>query len=392
EIADQRGENYDLATEIDAKDETVSQQQEWIRKLWSKSEIQQKKYEDKISIERELNRNIQEQIDFIKNQEEQIKQTDSIIGAQKEVLESLNSEIEQSKATITRKNVELDMRRRMNWLLGVLVGISLMGGFLLYRGYRTKNRLTKQLRQQNAQMREQSIVLARKNKELEEFAYIASHDLKEPLITISSLIGLLVDDYNEKLDDSGRENLSYISSSAQRMTQLIDALLEYSRIGRRKEYTNVEVSKLVQTLQKDLQHRIQESGAVIHAEDLPMVRGSLVDLRLLFQNLITNAMKFTREHVPPQIEIVATQKGNPLSDANGHWEFSITDNGIGIPEIHKDRIFSIFQRLHASDRYEGTGIGLAHCKKIVESHGGEIWLESTEGEGSTFFFTIPFEN
>ena len=224
--------------------------------------------------------------------------------------------------------------------------------------------------------------LERKNTELEQFVYIASHDLQEPLRTTSSFVELFQKQYKGKLDEKADTYLSYISQATGRMKTLINDLLEFSRIGSQKELQQVDCNTILQEVATDLGMALSEAGAEINADQLPVILGYRTGIKQLFQNLITNAVKFRKKDVPPIIKICAETK----DDA---WKFSFTDNGIGIDQQHSEKIFVIFQRLHNRKEYEGSGIGLAQCKKIVELHGGKIWIESRPGEGTTFHFTIP---
>jgi two-component system, sensor histidine kinase len=223
--------------------------------------------------------------------------------------------------------------------------------------------------------------LERKNKELEQFAYVASHDLQEPLRTTTGFVEALRKQYKGKLDEHADRYLDYIAQSSDRMKTLIKDLLDYSRIGREKQFVPVNCNVMLAEVLSDLDTVIRESQAVINVGELPVVNAFPTELKLLFQNLISNSIKFRRRGIAPLIRVDVQQR-------NGYWKFSVHDNGIGIDPSHQDRIFIIFQRLHNRDVYEGSGIGLAHCKKIVELHGGEIWVESAAGKGSTFFFTI----
>lgn len=220
-----------------------------------------------------------------------------------------------------------------------------------------------------------------KNKELNQFAHIVSHDLKEPLRTISSFTQLIEKRYKGKLDNQADEFLSFISVATGRMRSLIDDLLEYSSIGKRKEMMQVDCKKLVEVIQEDLQTKIKETNSIIEVGELPVVKGYETELRLLFQNLISNAIKFSKPGISPKVKISAKEQDG--------WTFMVQDNGIGIADEHKDKVFGLFQRLHSRSEYEGTGIGLAHCKKIVELHKGNLWVVSEPGAGSTFYFTIP---
>ncbi len=220
-----------------------------------------------------------------------------------------------------------------------------------------------------------------KNKELEQFAFVASHDLQEPLQTISSFVDLIGKEYQGKLDGSADKYISFITDATSRMKILIKSLLDYSRIGRSQDFDQVDCNQLVRLIIEDLSTVIFDSNAKINIEKLPIILGHEYELKLVFQNLISNAIKFCAPDTIPEITINAEKEEDC-------WKFMVQDNGIGIDKKHKDKIFVIFQRLHNRKAYEGAGIGLAHCKKIVELHGGKIWVVSEAGKGSTFYFTI----
>lgn len=241
--------------------------------------------------------------------------------------------------------------------------------------------ITKEKETQAAlQARERELVI--KNKELEQFTYVASHDLQEPLRTISSFSQLLQKRYQGQLDAEADQFIEFIIEASGRMKSFITSLLDYSRIGKRETPEMTDCNEVVADVLKDMEAHIKETGAIVKAGDLPTLKGYQIALRQLFQNLISNAIKFRKPDTEPSVSIKAKQ-------TNDSWLFSVSDNGIGIDEKFKDRIFTIFQRLHTRTEYEGTGIGLAHCRKIIELHKGDIWVESTPGEGSTFYFTIP---
>jgi light-regulated signal transduction histidine kinase (bacteriophytochrome) len=224
--------------------------------------------------------------------------------------------------------------------------------------------------------------IERKNRELEQFAYMASHDLQEPLSTIGGFVHRFEKKYKGKLDESADQYLQYMSQAIDRMSELIKGLLSYSRLGNELQATTIDCNKIVEDLQDDLGKNISESNATIHRRNLPRLRGYESEFRLLLQNLINNAIKFRKPGTDPVISISAIYENN-------QWKFAVKDNGIGIdPESH-DKIFLVFQRLHPRSQYDGHGLGLAHCRKIVELHGGNIWVESQPGKGSTFYFTIP---
>ncbi|MBS3753515.1 MAG: PAS domain S-box protein [Anaerolineales bacterium] len=226
--------------------------------------------------------------------------------------------------------------------------------------------------------------LERSNEELQRFAYVASHDLQEPLRMVTSYLQLLVRRYGDRLDGDAQEFIDYAVDGASRMKQLINDLLTYSRVDTRGvSLQPVDVEQVLDDVLENLQFRVEETEAGIIRHPLPIVPGDKSQLEQLFQNLIDNALKF-RGNEAPRVEVGA-EKGD------GEWVFSVKDNGIGMDSRFKDRVFIIFQRLHTRDEYEGTGIGLAVSKRIVERHGGEIWYESEPGEGTTFYFTIPDE-
>jgi len=224
--------------------------------------------------------------------------------------------------------------------------------------------------------------LQTKNKELEQFAYVASHDLQEPLRTVTSFTELLAEEYSQYFDESGHKSIRFITEATGRMSQLIKGLLDYGRIGLNRELKTVNCAKLLKEIQNDLASVIADNGAKLRIGSLPEIQAYETELRMLFQNLITNAIKFRRAGTTPQINVKS-------DEVNGVWKFQVKDNGIGIDEDYKERIFTIYQRLHTRDQYDGIGMGLAHCQKIVELHGGRIWVDSKPGKGSTFSFTIP---
>jgi len=223
--------------------------------------------------------------------------------------------------------------------------------------------------------------LKRKNRELEEFAYVVSHDLQEPLRTTTSFVELLKQQYAGKLDPKADKYLHFIVDSSDRMKILINDLLDYSRIGGKNEMERVDCNKILMDVTADLYKAISDSAAEIVSGDLPIIMGYPTEIKQLFQNLVINAIKFSKANVAPQIKISVERTGD-------FWDFAIADNGIGIDNVHSEKIFVIFQRLHTRSEYPGSGIGLSHCKKIVELHHGKIWVESVPGEGSIFHFTI----
>jgi two-component system CheB/CheR fusion protein len=230
--------------------------------------------------------------------------------------------------------------------------------------------------------------LQRSNDELHQFAYLTSHDLQEPLRTVSNFVDLLERRHGELLDDDGRQFLSIVAQATVRMRDLIRGILDYSRIGHHGTRTVVDTDEVLQAAITDLGSAFTDVGATIDAKPLPKVVGYEAELRTLFTNLLSNAVKFSRADSPLEITIRAELR----TDSNEGWRFSVSDNGIGIAEQHQERIFEIFSRLHNRDDYPGAGIGLAHCRKIVELHGGRLTVESVPDVGSTFSFTLNLTN
>ena len=224
--------------------------------------------------------------------------------------------------------------------------------------------------------------LQRSNSELEQFAYVASHDLQEPLRMVSSYTQLIQRRYADKLDADAKEFMHYVVDGAARMKQLIEDLLAYSRVGTKgKEFRAIELEAALKRALTNLRAAVEESGAAVTWDPLPSVSADDSQLAQLFQNLIGNALKFRGAGVP-RVHVAASEK-------DGEWEITVADNGIGIEPQYFERIFMVFQRLHTKGDYPGTGIGLAICKKVVERHGGRIWVDSALGEGSRFHFTLP---
>ena len=227
--------------------------------------------------------------------------------------------------------------------------------------------------------------LNRSNKELEQFAYVVSHDLREPLRMVTSFAQSLEKRYKEKLDKTADEYINFIVDGAARMQRLIDDILLYSRVSTRaKPFEPVEMENILMTVLSNLSVAIDEAKADITSDLLPAINADTSQMGQVLQNLIANAIKFSKPGERPAVHISARKE-------NKEWVFSVKDNGIGIdPELF-GRLFVLFQRLHTQDQYPGTGIGLAVTKKIVERHGGRIWIDSKPGEGATFFFSIPAE-
>lgn len=222
--------------------------------------------------------------------------------------------------------------------------------------------------------------LARSNQELEQFAYVASHDLQEPLRMVSAYGQLMERRYADRLDGDAREFLGFMTDGARRMQGMIDDLLALSRASRGADLVPVSLDAALDRTTGNLALMMEEAGARLVRQPLPRVLGDENQLTRLFQNLVSNAVKFRRD-APPEIRISATDQGD-------EWQVAVSDNGIGIDPKYKDRIFVAFQRLHSQADYPGSGIGLTLCKRIIERHGGRIWVDSVPGQGATFHFTL----
>ena len=251
-----------------------------------------------------------------------------------------------------------------------------------------ENELTRsrQLLQQSNENLEQTVAnrtaeLATSNKDLEHFAYIASHDLRQPIRKIRMCTEYLAEDYQDCFDQQAREYINYITKSTDRMYLLIDDLLSYSRIAKHERtLVDVDLESIVRDTLEDLSLSIEEKQATVNYKNLPTVLANPREMGQLFQNLISNSLKFTGDR-PPEITIDAVEQEDK-------WTIGVKDNGIGIEPQFSEKIFQMFQRLHGNYEYEGTGIGLAICQKVVNSYGGKMWVESQLNEGATFYFTL----
>jgi PAS domain S-box-containing protein len=268
-------------------------------------------------------------------------------------------------------------RRPEEWLLHLGVHVGHQIGSLMAR-----REAEERLRDAHAELEQQAAELSRSNDELQQFAYVASHDLQEPLRMISSYTQLLGRRYGDRFDENAREFMGYIVEGAGRMKQLIEDLLAYSRVGTKGgEFKPFSAESALERALANLRTTAERAGADVTHDRLPVVNGDEGQLAQVFQNLVGNAIKFRGEEAP-RIHVSARF-------ADGDWVFAVRDNGIGFDPQYADRIFLVFQRLHNRSEYPGTGIGLAICKKIVDRHGGRIWVDSHPAAGSTFFFTIP---
>ena len=239
-------------------------------------------------------------------------------------------------------------------------------------------RQSKELQQLNESLEER---VAERTREIEQFTFITAHDLQEPLLSITNFTQLLQAEFAGKLTGDGNTYIEFITGAADRMKLLVKGLLDFFILGEDSVRSMVDCNIMVSEVIADLDDLINKNQAKITVEELPVVNGCETELKLLFSNLIVNAIKFRKKDIHPEIKITA-------ESCEKKWAFKISDNGIGIEKKNREKIFIIFKRMHNRSEYKGTGIGLSHCKKIVELHGGKIWVESSPGAGSIFIFTI----
>lgn len=281
------------------------------------------------------------------------------------------------RKTEKEKIAAVESERNKLYLKGGIIALVLLAllALVLFSRYRLQTRANELLNFKNSE-------LARTNQELEQFAYVASHDLKEPLRMIGSYVGLLKRKYPRLFDSDAKEYMTFIEEGVTRMDTLLKDLMLYARINEEESaFVLSDVDQVVKSALKFLRPTIEESGADITISWMPRVMANPSQLNQLFLNLISNALKY-RGEAPPRISISSRETEDEVI-------FLVEDNGIGIEEAYQENIFSIFQRLHQREQYEGTGIGLAICRKIADNHNGHIWVESTPGQGSTFYFAIP---
>jgi signal transduction histidine kinase len=306
-------------------------------------------------------------------------------GAGREIMNTLRDDFDelrgQAMALVKRRQERMHFEAYMTMSL-ILAGLLLSGGLTATSSLLLRREIIARKAIETA-LRERQAALARSNGELEQFAHIASHDLQEPLRMISSYTQLLRRRYANKLDADADEFIGYAVDGTKRMQALINDLLNFSRVtSEAKPLQPVDLEAALEDTLKDLEVRIEDCGATVTHDPLPTVRGDPVQMRQLLLNLIGNGMKFQVSKQKPTVRISAARAG-------AEWRFGVRDNGIGIDAQYFKNLFQIFKRLHNRDEYAGTGIGLAVCKKIVERHGGRIWVESVLGQGSTFLFTLP---
>jgi light-regulated signal transduction histidine kinase (bacteriophytochrome) len=273
------------------------------------------------------------------------------------------------------------MRHVVDAVLLISAALAVIAAWMLGSSRRTERRARALAERMTQSLRESQTELARSNAELERFAYVASHDLREPLRTVTSFLGLLERRHGARLDDEGREFVALAVAGAKRMDALIAELLEYSRTGRTEASPEpTDLSGAWSVAVRNLSAAIADAGAEVTCGPLPVVLADRGEMVQVLQNLLGNAIKYGG--ATPRIRVEAIRRG-------GDWEVSVSDDGPGIDPRHHDRIFVLLQRLHRHDEVEGTGMGLAICKRIVEAYDGRIWVDSEPGEGASFRFTLP---
>jgi light-regulated signal transduction histidine kinase (bacteriophytochrome) len=273
------------------------------------------------------------------------------------------------------------MRHVVDAVLLISAALAVIAAWMLGSSRRTERRARALAERMTQSLRESQTELARSNAELERFAYVASHDLREPLRTVTSFLGLLERRHGARLDDEGREFVALAVAGAKRMDALIAELLEYSRTGRTEATPEpTDLSGAWSVAVRNLSAAIADAGAEVTCGPLPVVLADRGEMVQVLQNLLGNAIKYGG--ATPSIRVEAIRRG-------GDWEVSVSDDGPGIDPRHHDRIFVLLQRLHRHDEVEGTGMGLAICKRIVEAYDGRIWVDSEPGEGASFRFTLP---
>lgn len=339
--------------------------------------LEVKKLENSI---KQSNLNYNEKVKQSNSLNQIIKEQEEIVNQKSDKISKQELKIEDQTKTLSEQDYELKNQRRINALLLAILFLLGFIGFLIYRSYKKELKLNDLLQFKNEQITE-------RNREIEQFTYIASHDLQAPVNTIVGFVQLLEHKLKGTLDEDDIINMNFIKESSDRMKRLIKDLLEYSQIGGETKKESFNLNQLINEVTDDLKDSIDTSKAKIHIynpQDI-FITGLHTDIRLLFQNLISNAIKFTLKSDIPRIHISLRQKTEKNSIKT---ICTIEDNGIGINDEHKKIVFDVFKRLHNETEYEGTGIGLAHCKKIVTKHNGEIWVENSTLGGSNFCFTL----
>lgn len=374
---------------IETKDNIISKEKDNVFKLQEKNKIKDSELKEKTLTLEGFEKNYELQQKLLNAKTVEIHEKKQEIVNQDKILSDQKSLINKQQGVLTNQKIALDNQNRINLLFAIIGILSLCFMAYIFKVSANRKSLLKRLKEKHREVARKSTALERQNKELEQFAYIASHDLQEPLHTVTSFADFMYEDYADVLDDEGKDNLTYIKNGCDRMGVLIKSLLDYSRIGSERKLEYKDSKEIVNTIIEDFNALITETEAKITFGKMPMILAYSTELRMLFQNIISNAIKFRKPNTIPRVRIEG-EKLDGTEEYSHRWMFKIKDNGIGIANEHQKKIFDIFQRLHTRENYEGTGIGLAHCKKVVMFHHGEIWVNSAVGKGTTFNFTIQF--
>lgn len=333
--------------------------------------------------------------------------TDTGIELMRSVL-ALLREMETDEQTALEQNrTSADHTRKL--ILAALIATNVVGLLLalgiyivVYRNARNvaalyaeieevNTELESKVQQRTLALRQYSDDLKRSNRDLEQFAFVASHDLQEPLRKIHAFGDRLLQKYGNKLDESGSDYLVRMQNASRRMSEMIDDLLSFSRITtQKKPFSRVKLDKLMANVLDDLEYAIENARATVRVDELPEIDADASQIRQVFMNLIGNSIKFRQPDVKPEIVVTCeTDTSAEPSDGRRWYNLSFADNGVGFDPLYEDRVFDLFQRLHGRDKYEGTGIGLALCRKVIDRHGGTISAESAPGKGTVFSIRLP---
>ncbi|EAZ82640.1 sensor histidine kinase [Algoriphagus machipongonensis] len=333
---------------------------------------------------------------------DQSRVSNALVGYRsiKQTVTAINDE--ENRVFVERNRSLLNNINALPFIVGLIslfsISVGLITLFSIFHYNKAQKIASRRIQLYQEKLQDQLYLLDDSNKELEQFAYVASHDLQEPLRKITAFSDLFMEQYADKLDGEGELYLNRITVAANRMRRLITDLLEYSRAGRENNEDSkvIDLEEVMETVLDDLEIAILEKKATISVEQLPQVLGKETEFRQIFQNLISNSLKFSKQDVPPKIEIssrIATREEVlkfPILDSETEFHLiSFKDNGIGFDEDYSEKIFAIFQRLHGREAFEGTGIGLSISRKILEKYNGTIYATSVKGEGSTFSFFLP---
>lgn len=365
--------------QVEALQNEINSQNKSLQALRAQTEAQEKAFEERELKQKELE---QEYENLIASRRNEIEQIDRTLAAQKLLLEDQGFQIEEQKSLLRVQRRELNAQQWFTILFAILAALAILTIFYIWRGYQIKRKANRTLAEKNVAIEMQAREIDQKSQEMEQFAYIASHDLQEPLNTISGSLSLID---AHQLDEVGTSSVKFIDEAIIRMRKMIKGLMEHARLGSDVEFESLDGHQLLESVKTNLRQIILDKQANVSWGSLPQINGHEVELTLIFQNLINNALKFTKPDQIPEVHISAQEYSE---DDGRFWLFRVQDNGIGIDPANQKKIFGIFQRLNSRSAYEGSGIGLAHCKKIVELHGGKIWVESELGQGSTFCFTV----